>query len=70
MKTIKMNLKDVNSQLSREEMREIMAGSGDCGYYNCQCQYNPGVWTGYYCSSSQVGNALNSYCYNGYGYCQ
>ena len=68
MEKVKINFRNVSEQLSREEMREIMAGSGDCGYFNCQCYNMPGAWTGYYCSASQVYNAVSTYCAQA-GYC-
>ncbi len=32
MKTVKMSLDTIQGKLSRTEMKEIMAGSGACGY--------------------------------------
>ncbi|MGN6196016.1 MAG: hypothetical protein ACTHOB_13835 [Ginsengibacter sp.] len=65
MKQKKLNLKEISNALSRNEMKKIMAGSGDCGTSG-MC----GGWTGRTCCES-----LGFYCSlpvsgETYGYCE
>ena len=52
MKTLKMNLENIQGKMSRTEMRNIMAGSGNCSI-PCTCN---GVSYGNVCSVQECWN--------------
>jgi hypothetical protein len=58
MKTVKMSLATIQGKLSRAEMKNIMAGSGDnCGSIICGSNHQQ-----YSCSTNQYGKCHNDYC--------
>lgn len=70
MKKLKLNLKDGGEILTREQLKQVFGGSGDgCASYSCHCTRHAGAWTGTYCSSSELSQALNRYCEAGAGQC-
>jgi len=57
MKTVKMNLATIQGKLSRAEMKNIMAGSGD----NCPLNCNSNCNQDNHCQCKNAGTS-NEYC--------
>lgn len=57
----KMSYSNIKDVLSRDEMKEIMAGSamGNC---SVMCIQIAGSWTGYYGSTEALLAAVSTYC--------
>ena len=66
MKTKKLSFKEVSGALSRDEMKNIMAGSGSC--YICTCNQTGGCAS---CcgSSSQCFQVMYNFCGSEGGTC-
>lgn len=75
----KMNLTDAENLLSRDEMKEIMAGSGGynplwcgCATYYCHCHDegpDMGWFVPYICSAQQLSSLMQSRCGSAWGQC-
>ena len=63
MKTLKMSLENIQGKMSRNEMRNIMAGSGG---FICSCSGvgNNGTlaWASNYSSTMSIIDAINANC--------
>ncbi len=68
MKTVKMSLATIQGKLSRGEMKNIMAGSGDGNFY-CHCTGGGDMWTTTYASSSAMMEDINARCGSAGGTC-
>jgi hypothetical protein len=75
MKTLKMNLENIQGKLSRTELRKVMAGSdASSGYLTCSCTSgaNPpfaSTWTKLYETVAEISSDLSRACVDGLGRC-